>query len=121
MDPQQQRLPVPTLLPWKGRLPAVADDAFIAPTAVLIGDVAVGPGSGVFYGTVVRGDRSALWVVHETCQQADPGPRFPVVVQGRGPVLYTVDRRRRAEAVRLMRRQWLAPARWECREVGFER
>lgn len=60
MDPQQQRLPVPTLLPWKGRLPDVADDAFIAPTAVLIGDVAVGPGSGVFYGTVVRGDRSAL-------------------------------------------------------------
>lgn len=61
------------------------------------------------------------WVVHETCQQADPGPRFPVVVQGRGLILYTVDRRRRAEAVRLMRRQWLAPARWECREVGFER
>ena len=60
MDPQQQPLPVPTLLPWEGRLPDVADDAFIAPTAVLIGDVAVGPGSGVFYGTVVRGDRSAL-------------------------------------------------------------
>mgnify|MGYP007004595882 CR=1 FL=1 len=27
MDPQQQRLPVPTLLPWEGRLPDVADDA----------------------------------------------------------------------------------------------
>lgn len=60
MDPQSQPLPSPVLLPWEGRLPEVADDAFIAHSAVLIGDVVIGPGSGVFYGTVVRGDRSAL-------------------------------------------------------------
>ena len=60
MEPQSQPLPSPAMLPWEGRLPEIAPDAFIAHTAVLIGDVTIGSGSGVFYGTVVRGDRSAL-------------------------------------------------------------
>lgn len=60
MSPQSPSLPDPVLLPWDGRFPQVADDAFIAHSAVLIGDVEIGPGSGVFYGTVVRGDRSPL-------------------------------------------------------------
>ncbi len=36
-----------TILPYNGVLPAIAPDAFIAPTAAVIGDVTVGAGSGV--------------------------------------------------------------------------
>lgn len=47
-------------LPYEGDRPQVADDAFIAPNATLIGQVQVGDGAGVFYGAVMRGDRSPL-------------------------------------------------------------
>lgn len=47
-------------LPYGGDRPQVADDAFIAPNATLIGRVRVGDGAGVFYGAVMRGDRSPL-------------------------------------------------------------
>ncbi len=44
------------ILPYRGTWPTIADDAFIAPTAIVIGDVVVGPGSGIWYGCLVRGD-----------------------------------------------------------------
>ena len=37
-------------------LPKVSEEAFIAETAVLIGDVEVGPGSSIWYGCVLRAD-----------------------------------------------------------------
>jgi carbonic anhydrase/acetyltransferase-like protein (isoleucine patch superfamily) len=43
-----------------GKTPQVADDAFIAPTAVLIGDVTVHAGASVWFGAVLRGDNSAI-------------------------------------------------------------
>jgi carbonic anhydrase/acetyltransferase-like protein (isoleucine patch superfamily) len=43
-----------------GKTPQVAEDAFIAPTAVLIGDVTVHPGASVWFGAVLRGDNSAI-------------------------------------------------------------
>jgi carbonic anhydrase/acetyltransferase-like protein (isoleucine patch superfamily) len=39
-----------------GKEPQVAPDAFIAPTAVLIGDVVVEEGASVWFGAVLRGD-----------------------------------------------------------------
>ena len=47
-------------LPYDGNRPQVADDAFVAPNATLIGEVRVADGAGVFYGAVMRGDRSPL-------------------------------------------------------------
>jgi carbonic anhydrase/acetyltransferase-like protein (isoleucine patch superfamily) len=44
------------ILPFDGKLPEVASDAFLAPTAVLIGDVKVGAQSSVWFGAVLRGD-----------------------------------------------------------------
>ena len=35
------------LRPYRGIMPKVADSAFIAETAVLIGDVEIGPGASV--------------------------------------------------------------------------
>lgn len=44
------------LIPFLGRTPTVHPTAFVAPTAVLIGDVTVGPGSSIWFGAVLRGD-----------------------------------------------------------------
>ena len=38
------------ILPFKGITPKVAEDVFIAETAVVIGDVEIGAGSSVWYG-----------------------------------------------------------------------
>ncbi|HSV28165.1 MAG TPA: gamma carbonic anhydrase family protein [Candidatus Omnitrophota bacterium] len=45
-----------TILPYKGVRPTIADDVFIAPTAVVIGDVVIGAGSSVWFNCTVRGD-----------------------------------------------------------------
>jgi carbonic anhydrase/acetyltransferase-like protein (isoleucine patch superfamily) len=44
------------LIPFRGKTPAIADDAFIAPNAVLIGDVRVESKASVWFGAVLRGD-----------------------------------------------------------------
>lgn len=44
------------VLPYQGITPTIAADAFIAPTAVVIGDVVIGAGSSVWFQCVVRGD-----------------------------------------------------------------
>ena len=46
----------PTFHAFGGKHPRVAPDAFVAPTAVLIGDVVVGAGSSIWFGAVLRGD-----------------------------------------------------------------
>jgi carbonic anhydrase/acetyltransferase-like protein (isoleucine patch superfamily) len=43
-----------------GRRPRVHPDAFVAPTAVLIGDVEIGPHASIWFGVVLRGDESAI-------------------------------------------------------------
>src|SRR5437588_11460526 len=45
---------------YRGKTPKVAPDAFIAPTAVLIGDVTVQSGASVWFGTVLRGDMDRI-------------------------------------------------------------
>ena len=44
------------ILPYRGKTPVIDPSAFIAPTAAVIGDVTVGAGSSIWFGTVVRGD-----------------------------------------------------------------
>jgi carbonic anhydrase/acetyltransferase-like protein (isoleucine patch superfamily) len=48
------------LYEYRGKRPQVARDAFIAPTAVLIGDVTVRSGASVWFGTVLRGDMDRI-------------------------------------------------------------
>jgi carbonic anhydrase/acetyltransferase-like protein (isoleucine patch superfamily) len=45
---------------YRGKTPQVAPDAFVAPTAVLIGDVIVRSGASVWFGTVLRGDMDRI-------------------------------------------------------------
>jgi carbonic anhydrase/acetyltransferase-like protein (isoleucine patch superfamily) len=44
------------LVDFEGRRPSVAEGAFVAPTATLIGDVTVEVGASVWYGAVLRAD-----------------------------------------------------------------
>ena len=62
-----------------GVAPRIASDAFVAPTAVVIGDVEVGPQSGIWFFCVVRGDFNSIRIGARTNIQdgtivhVDPG------------------------------------------------
>ena len=45
-----------------GVTPTLAEGAFLAETAAVIGDVALGPGSSIWYGSVLRGDVAPIRV-----------------------------------------------------------
>jgi carbonic anhydrase/acetyltransferase-like protein (isoleucine patch superfamily) len=51
-----------TLLAVNGKRPTVGKGCFVAPTAVLIGDVRLGDGANVWFGAVLRGDFSYIEV-----------------------------------------------------------
>jgi carbonic anhydrase/acetyltransferase-like protein (isoleucine patch superfamily) len=44
------------LIPFRGHAPKIHPTAFVAPTAVLIGNVEVGPEASIWFGAVLRGD-----------------------------------------------------------------
>lgn len=43
-------------LPYKDQRPRLADDVFVAPGAIVVGDVEIGSGTGVWFNCVIRGD-----------------------------------------------------------------
>lgn len=47
---------MPTIVSFEGSTPSVDDDAFLAETATLIGNVTVGAGASAWFGSVMRGD-----------------------------------------------------------------
>ena len=50
------------LFAWEGVVPTIAEDAWIAPTASVIGDVRLGTRSSVWFGCVLRGDTNSITV-----------------------------------------------------------
>ena len=54
--------PSSQLLPFDGHEPTLAPGAWVAPGAVLIGEVILGPDSSVWYGCVLRGDVNSIRV-----------------------------------------------------------
>lgn len=54
------------ILPFNGKTPTIGADVFIAPTAVVIGDVTIGDGSSIWYGTVLRGDMAPIRIGAQT-------------------------------------------------------
>ena len=85
------------LLPFGPASPDVDEDAWVAPTGLLVGRVRLGAASSVWYGAVLRADGDEIRVgagsnVQDNCVlHADPG--FPVsigdgVVVGHGAVVH---------------------------------
>ncbi len=48
------------ILPFKGVHPRIAASAFIAPTAVVIGDTEIGEDTSLWFGVIVRGDVNVI-------------------------------------------------------------
>jgi carbonic anhydrase/acetyltransferase-like protein (isoleucine patch superfamily) len=57
-------LPLPAargpILPFEGKYPTILPEAWVAPTAVVIGDVEIGAESSVWYHCVLRGDTNIM-------------------------------------------------------------
>ncbi|MEU4153091.1 gamma carbonic anhydrase family protein [Streptomyces sp. NPDC026659] len=74
----------PLIVGIGGKEPKIDPDAFVAPTASVIGDVTLDAGASVWYGAVVRGDAERIAVGADANVQdnvtlhADPG--FPLTV-----------------------------------------
>lgn len=50
------------LITYDGKTPQIADNVFVAPTAVIIGDVRIGEGCSIWFGTVIRGDHGTITI-----------------------------------------------------------
>ncbi|NMB40590.1 MAG: gamma carbonic anhydrase family protein [Firmicutes bacterium] len=50
------------LVPYKDKKPHVAKGAYVAPTAVLVGDVTIEEGASIWFGAVLRGDIGSILV-----------------------------------------------------------
>ncbi|MGD0473093.1 MAG: gamma carbonic anhydrase family protein [Candidatus Velthaea sp.] len=57
------------IIEYRGKRPKVAESAFVAPTAVLIGDVQIGEESSIWFGAVVRGDNGPIRIGARTSIQ----------------------------------------------------
>jgi carbonic anhydrase/acetyltransferase-like protein (isoleucine patch superfamily) len=57
------------ILSYRGKTPKIAPSAFVAPTAVLIGDVEVGEESSIWFGAVLRGDNGPIRIGARTSVQ----------------------------------------------------
>jgi carbonic anhydrase/acetyltransferase-like protein (isoleucine patch superfamily) len=74
--------------------PKIDDDAFVAPTAVVVGAVTMGPRSSIWYGAVARADAETIQIgadsnIQDGCTlHSDPG--FPLVVGERVSVGHRV-------------------------------
>lgn len=73
------------VIPHRGVRPEIAPDAFVAPNAAVIGDVAVGPRASVWYGCTVRGDVNYVRIGEGTNVQDNTvihvdHARFPTVI-----------------------------------------
>jgi carbonic anhydrase/acetyltransferase-like protein (isoleucine patch superfamily) len=95
------------LIEFNGKSPRVHPTAFVAPTAVLIGDVEVGEESSIWFGAVLRGDHPEHGIrigrrtsIQDNCvlHVGDPGPTFvgDDVTVGHGAVFESCTIRRGA-------------------------
>lgn len=57
---------MPIILPYKNKLPKIEATAFIAANVVISGDVTIGANSGIWYGTVIRGDVASISIGNNT-------------------------------------------------------
>lgn len=72
----------PLILPFAGKTPRIHPTAWIAPTAVIIGDVEIGAETGIWYGCVLRGDVNEIRIGARTNIQ--DGTVIHVAAEGQG-------------------------------------
>jgi gamma-carbonic anhydrase len=68
-----------SIIPFEGKVPQIADSAFIAPGVRIIGDVVIGEDASIWYNCVLRGDTDRISIGARsniqdgTVIHADPG------------------------------------------------
>lgn len=72
------------VIPFRSHTPELAPDVYLAPTSVVIGRAKLGPGVGVWFGTVVRADIARIEIGEGTNIQdiclLHVGEEFPCIV-----------------------------------------
>jgi carbonic anhydrase/acetyltransferase-like protein (isoleucine patch superfamily) len=73
---------------YKGNRPKLGKNVFIAPTAVVLGDVEIGDASNVWFHTVIRGDVNAVRIgahtnIQDHCMLHVTGERWPLFIGDR--------------------------------------
>ncbi len=76
---------MPLIIPFGGKLPQIASNAFIAENATIIGDVVIDSGASVWFGCVLRGDTNYIRVGARTNIQ--DGTVVHVAREGKGTVI----------------------------------
>lgn len=85
------------IIPYKGKHPTIGKNVYIAPTAVVIGDVVIEEGASVWFGAVVRGDKDRITIgartnIQDQCVlHLDPGCPLTIgadVTVGHGAVVH---------------------------------
>src|SRR5207253_10839920 len=54
------------ILPYKGVMPTIAEDVFVAPGAMVIGNVTIEQGASIWYNSVIRGDTAPIVIGRRT-------------------------------------------------------
>ena len=62
-------MPIIMPSPITGKKPQIDETTYIAPTAVIIGDVTIGEWSNVWFGAVIRGDHGPIKIGKNTSIQ----------------------------------------------------
>lgn len=57
------------IMDFQGHSPKIAKNVFVAPSADIIGEVSIGSGSSIWFGTVLRGDVNAITIGKNTSIQ----------------------------------------------------
>jgi carbonic anhydrase/acetyltransferase-like protein (isoleucine patch superfamily) len=81
----------PLILPYRNILPRIHPSAFVAPNAVVIGDVEIGAHANIWFNVVIRGDDAPIrigpraniqdgTVVHVTYDMPAGGERVPTII-----------------------------------------
>jgi len=65
----ERRFPGAIILPYKGTWPEIAESAFVAPGAVVIGNVTIGDESSIWFNTTIRGDIAPITIGARTSVQ----------------------------------------------------
>lgn len=75
------------IIEYHGKRPKIGQRVFIAPTAVIIGDVEIGDGSSIWFGAVLRADEGRILIGDETNVQDNAvlhtTPSHPTVLASR--------------------------------------
>ncbi len=74
------------LIEFKGKYPKVDPSAFIAETAVIVGDVEVGPGANIWFQSVVRGDLNYIRIgtncnIQDACILHVDKKLYPLIIE----------------------------------------